>query len=83
MAILGTASGFCILGFMKSDDRQLLIDTLLSSEDGNNDEYDLFSIQRELKTKIENLRGAFSRLLLKLSSNIMLSGFQVDVCSAK
>ncbi len=54
MPILGTASGFCILAFMKSDDRQLLIDTLLSSEDGNNDEYDQFSIQRELKTIKKN-----------------------------
>ncbi len=54
MPILGSASGFCILAFMKNDDRKLLIDILLSSEGGNLDEYDQMSIQKELKMVKEN-----------------------------
>ena len=49
MPILGTASGFCILAFMQSEKRQLLLDTLLSSENMNSEEYDQMTIQRELK----------------------------------
>lgn len=50
MPILGTASGFCILAFMNNDKRQSLIDTLLSSEDGNKEDYDQMSLEREFKT---------------------------------
>ena len=54
MPILGTASGFCILAFMQSEKRQLLLDTLLLSEDRSTEEYDQVSIQRELKAVKEN-----------------------------
>jgi len=54
MPILGSASGFCILAFMPSEKRQLLLDTLLSSENGNLEEYDQMTVQRELKTVKEN-----------------------------
>ena len=49
MPILGTASGFCILAFMQSEKKQLLLDTLLSSENMNSEEYDQMTIQKELK----------------------------------
>ena len=54
MPILDTASGLCILAFLKKEKRDLLINTLLSSEDGNPEDYNQIEIERELKLIKEN-----------------------------